>query len=352
MIVFDGPFAGSDLDLNALLEHERIRILLYSTPVSVADANDAIYDVIISNTERTSVAETILNYIRGESDMSLTMVLSTIMRGGITEMTLENVTDASQVIIYQIIPYNERAINADTISKAGAEFENITGRMPLFTVVHNEREEKGDQRSAIVVYTSPLEVPILKLKMSVIIAFIVTLPFLFYIGGKEITKYVDMKKHLSERLPFKKRWLVLIALVMFILFVLGVFYSYFFMAPLFIQFLYLNAAASGAQATYSIYEFISFIAMLSLIFGFTFELPLIIYLLNRLGLIYKRTLTKYRRHAYVLFLILAAFVTPPDVISQIIVATPMIIFYELSILIIKLFGKKEPPAENKLSQAI
>jgi sec-independent protein translocase protein TatC len=270
------------------------------------------------------------------------------MRGGTTEMTLENVTDASQVIIYQIIPYNERVISADTINIAGAEFENITGRMPLFTVVHNEREEKGDPRSAIVVYTSPLEVPILKLKMSIIIAFIVTLPFFFYISGKEITKHVDMKKHLSERLPFKKRWLVLIALVMFILFVLGAFYSYFFMAPLFIQFLYLNAAASGAQATYSIYQFVSFIAILSLVFGFTFELPLIIYLLNRLGLIYKRTLIKYRRHAYVLFLILAAFVTPPDVISQIIVATPMIIFYELSILIIKVFGKKEPPAEASL----
>ena len=351
LVIFDGPFAGSDLDLNALLKDDNIKILLYSTPVSTADADSAIYDIIISNTKRVTVADIISDYILGRSDMNFSMVLSAVIQGGTREITLENVTDASQVIIYQIIPYDER-VNANTILNASAEFENITGRMPLFTVIHSERDEKGDQRSAIVVYTSPLEVPLLKLKMSIIIAFIVTLPFLFYIGGKEITKHVNMKKHISERLPFKKRWLVLIALVMFISFVLGVLYSYFFMAPLFIQFLYLSAAASGAQATYSIYEFISFIAMLSLIFGFTFELPIIIYLLNRFGLIYKRTLTKYRRHAYVIFLILAALVTPPDIISQIIVAIPMVIFYELSVLIIKLFGKKEPSAENKLSQTI
>jgi sec-independent protein translocase protein TatC len=335
--------------MNALLEDDDIKILIYSPAVSIADAKDAVYDTIISGTEKKSILDILSLYILGESDMNFSMVLDAVMQGGTERLTLEDLPDTSEVIIFQTIPYEEKVVNTDAIDIAGTEFENITGRKPLFTVVHIEKDEKGSSNRPIVVYTKPLEVPLLKLKMSIIIAFIATLPFLFYIAGKEVTKYVDVKKlKLSERMPFKKKWPILIVLVMFISFVLGALFSYFFMSPLFIQLLYLSAAASGAQATYSIYEFVSFIAMLSLIFGFTFELPLVIFLLNRLGLVQKRMLTKYRRHAYVMFFILAALITPPDVFSLIIVAIPMIIFYEFSILIVKIFGRKDPPAGTRL----
>jgi sec-independent protein translocase protein TatC len=105
--------------------------------------------------------------------------------------------------------------------------------------------------------------------------------------------------------------------------------------------LFLSAAATGAQATYSIYEFVNFIALMTLIFGFIFELPLIIFILNRVGLVPKKLLVTYRKHVYVLFFIVAAIITPPDVISQIIVAIPMIFFYELSVLIVKIFGRRD-----------
>ncbi|WNY23190.1 Sec-independent protein translocase protein TatC [Methanimicrococcus hongohii] len=349
LVVFDGPFAVDDLDTDALLEDDNISILIYSPPVNLTDSGDAVYDVITSNTEKQSVADIISLYILGESDLNLRMVLDAVMQGGTAKLTLEDLSNTSEVIIFQTIPYDEDVIHTNAISDAGDAFENITGREPLFTVTHIEKDDKSGTSGPMVVYTKPLEVPLLKLKMSIIIAIIAVLPFLFYMAGTEVTKYVDTKKlNLKEKIPFNTKWLIVIVLVMFISFILGAIYSYFFMAPLFIQFLYISAAASGAQATYSIYEFVSFIAMLTLIFGFIFEFPLVIFILNRLGIVQKRMLTKYRRHAYVLFVILAAVITPPDVISQIIVAIPMIFFYELSVLIVKIFGRKDPQEGTSL----
>lgn len=349
LVVYDGPFAVSDLDIGSLLEDPDKKILLYTPGVNISEADDVVQDVIISHTETQSALDIISLYILGENDLNFSMVLDAVMQGGTEKLTIEDLEGSSEVVLFQSVPYEKGITQTDTIAEIGNEFENITGREPMFTVAHIEKEEKGDNSGPIVVYTKPLEVPLLKLKMSVIIAIIAVLPFLFYMGGKEITKYVDIGKlNLKEKMPFKTRWLILIVLVMFISFIIGAIYSYFFMAPLFIQFLYISAAASGAQATYSIYEFVSFIAMLTLIFGFIFEFPLVIFILNRLGLVQKRMLTKYRKHAYMLFVILAAVITPPDVISQIIVAIPMIFFYELSVLIVKLFGRKDPPAGTDL----
>ncbi|WP_338140865.1 twin-arginine translocase subunit TatC [Methanimicrococcus stummii] len=349
VVIYDGPFTIDDLDIDALLGDPDKKVLIYTPPVNVSDSGELIYDVIISNTEKQSVLDIISLYILGESDLNLSMVLNAVMQGGTEKMTYEDLSNTSEVIIFQSVLYEEDLAKTNTIANIGKEFENITGREPVTTIVHSEKDEKSDSTNPIVVYTKPLEVPLLKLKMSVILAIIAVLPFLFFLAGKEVTKYVDTKKlNLKDKIPFKASWLILIVIIMFISFIIGAAYSYFFMAPLFIQFLYLSAAASGAQATYSIYEFVSFIALLTLIFGFIFEFPIVIFILNRVGLVQKRMLTKYRKHAYVLFVILAAIITPPDVISQIIVAIPMVFFYELSVVIVKLFGRKDPPAETNL----
>ena len=77
--------------------------------------------------------------------------------------------------------------------------------------------------------------------------------------------------------------------------------------------------------------------------GIVFELPIIIYFLAKLGLVTPDFLRKYRRYAIVIILILAAIVTPPDIPSQIIVSIPILILYEVSILIAAIVAKK---AEN------
>lgn len=82
--------------------------------------------------------------------------------------------------------------------------------------------------------------------------------------------------------------------------------------------------------------------------GLIFEMPIIIYFLTRMGLVTPEFLRKYRKYALVLVLILAALITPPDVISQVIVAIPMMILYEVSIAISKIIIKKEKKEQAKL----
>jgi len=349
LVIYDGPFAVNDIDIGSLLNDSEKKVMMYTPPVPIAEADDTVRGVIIANTERDSVFDVISKWILGDNNMTVSELLDAMLKGGTQTLTIEDLSDTSEVIIFQTIPYEEGILKTNKIEEIGKEFEAVTGQPPMFTITHLEKDEKSDSRQPMVVYTKPLEVPLLKLKMSIIIAFIGVLPFLFYMAGTEISKYVNVKKlNLKDKMPVKPKWLILISFIMFVSFILGAICSYFFMTPLFIQFLYLSAAGSGAQATYSIYEFISFIAMTTLIFGLIFEFPIIIFILNRIGLIQKRVLTKYRRHAYVLFFIAAALVTPPDVFTQIIVAVPMIFFYEISVFIVRVFGRKDPPVEKAL----
>jgi sec-independent protein translocase protein TatC len=75
--------------------------------------------------------------------------------------------------------------------------------------------------------------------------------------------------------------------------------------------------------------------------GLIFELPIIIYFLTKIGLVTAATLREYRRYSIVIILIVAAIITPPDILSQIIVSIPLLILYEISILIAVLVNKKE-----------
>ncbi len=131
------------------------------------------------------------------------------------------------------------------------------------------------------------------------------------------------------------------------MFMLGASYSYFFMLPIFLKFLYIDAAASGVTATYSIFNFISFIATTTAIFGLVFELPIVLTVLIRNGFVKYDTLVTYRKHIYVIILVIAMFITPgTDVFSQMMFAVPMTIFFEISMLIVKIIGVK-----NKISKS-
>jgi len=138
------------------------------------------------------------------------------------------------------------------------------------------------------------------------------------------------------------------------MFMLGASYSYFFMLPLFLKFLYIDAAASGVTATYSIFTFISFIATTTAIFGLVFELPIVLTILIRNGFVKYDTLVTYRKHIYVIILVIAMLITPgTDVFSQMMFAVPMTIFFEISMLIVKIIGVKNkiPKPDSSVSSA-
>ncbi|MCM1985578.1 twin-arginine translocase subunit TatC [Methanococcoides seepicolus] len=185
---------------------------------------------------------------------------------------------------------------------------------------------------AKLVYVSPLEVILLKIKIALVIGLFALLPLVLFFVISPLIKNRNIQIQIS------KRWLTMSAFFAIALFVTGVAYAYYIMLPLFINYLYLNASTSGVIATYSIFSFISFAVQASFIFGIVFETPLFLTLLTRSGIVQYKVLLEYRKHVYVFCLIAGAIITPPDIISQIMVGIPLIIFFELSLLIVRYTG--------------
>jgi len=196
--------------------------------------------------------------------------------------------------------------------------------------VKNELLPEG----ALVIYITPLEVMMLKLKMAVILGALFTLPVILFF----VFRTLKRQHGLDNSIRINRFWLVFSVLAAVVMFLLGASYAYFIMLPLFIKYLYLNAAASGAVATYSIFKFISFATTATVIFGLIFELPIVLTFLTRYGIVQYRTLIEYRKHIYILFLVVGAAITPPDVISQIMVGLPLIIFFEISLIVVRILG--------------
>lgn len=116
-----------------------------------------------------------------------------------------------------------------------------------------------------------------------------------------------------------------------LLFTLGVLFGYFILAPFSISFL--AGYSVGAIVTPTLESYVEYMTMLTIPVGLVFELPVVAWFLSKIGLLTPTFLRTYRRHAVVAVFILAAIVTPPDVTSQLIVALPLMLLYEISILI-------------------
>ncbi|MFU8766973.1 MAG: twin-arginine translocase subunit TatC [Candidatus Methanoperedens sp.] len=186
-----------------------------------------------------------------------------------------------------------------------------------------------------IVYLAPMEVLMLKFKMAVIFGLLITSPMILYYAVAGIRKRFDI------HVPLSRSLLIYTAAAAAGLFLLGASYAYYYMLPFLLGFLYQDAINMGVSATFSVYSFVYFVMSTTLIIGLTFELPIILTLLVRLGLTDRKKLVYYRRHAYIVLLIIAAVITPdPTFISQVMVAVPFIVLYEISLLLMKISGTK------------
>ncbi|MGV3610320.1 MAG: twin-arginine translocase subunit TatC [Fluviicola sp.] len=119
------------------------------------------------------------------------------------------------------------------------------------------------------------------------------------------------------------------------LFFLGILFGYFIVAPMSVQFFGTYKITSEIQNDFTINSYMS--TVLSTVFysGLFFLLPILAYLLGKLGIVSSGFLIKYRKHSIVVVLILAAIITPPDIISQVIVSIPILLLYEIGIIVVK-----------------
>ena len=160
---------------------------------------------------------------------------------------------------------------------------------------------------------------------------IVSFPYVFW----ELWRFI--KPGLYEKEQNYTRGIVLYASVLFLL---GVLFGYYLIAPLSVNFLGGYQVSTAVYNTIDLNSYISTVTTLTLATGATFEMPILVYFLTKIGLIGPTFLRTYRRHAIVVLLIIAAIITPPDVISQVIVTLPLLLLYEISILIAARVEKK------------
>lgn len=127
-----------------------------------------------------------------------------------------------------------------------------------------------------------------------------------------------------------------------ILFMLGVLFGYYIISPLSVNFLGGYQVSDQVSNQIALSSYISTVTTLTLMSGLVFELPVFIYFLTKIGIINPQFLKSYRRHSVVVILILAALITPsPDIISQIIVAIPLLLLYEIGIYVSKMVVKNQ-----------
>ncbi len=147
----------------------------------------------------------------------------------------------------------------------------------------------------------------------------------------------------------ERRMLGPVVLLSSFFFIAGALFGYFIVFPWGFKF-FLGFATESIRPLPSMKEYLSFSAKLLMAFGLVFELPMVLTFLARLGIVSVDFLKKNRKYAILLFFIGAAILTPPDVVTQIMMAVPLMAMYELSIIGARVFGRRKPQ-EDKAEQS-
>ena len=181
-------------------------------------------------------------------------------------------------------------------------------------------------------FTGPLEVMLSYMKVSFLVAAVLVAPYALY----QLWRYVG-----PALPPAQKKMVVPFFLASVVLFALGGAFGYFLMLPMGLKWL-LGFGASQATPVITVQEYVDLVTLMLLAFGVTFQLPLVMILLERLGLIQEKTLTKNRGIVVVAILILAAVASPsPDPVSMMVLAVPLYVLFEGGVLVIRWMKKKE-----------
>jgi len=189
----------------------------------------------------------------------------------------------------------------------------------------------GENGNAQMIFTGLPEAFFTYLKVALLTGIILATPVLFY----EFWMFVSPGLYRAE----KKYFLPIVFLSVFF-FAVGASFGYFIVFPYGFKF-FLGFATETISAMPSMKEYLSFASKMLLAFGFVFELPLVLTFMARMGLVTVPFLKKNRKYAILLFFVGAALITPPDVVTQVMMALPLMLLYEISIIGAKIFGKKK-----------
>ncbi|MFM8629933.1 MAG: twin-arginine translocase subunit TatC [Betaproteobacteria bacterium] len=181
--------------------------------------------------------------------------------------------------------------------------------------------------------TAPFFVP---MKVTMMVAFVIALPYVLY----QVWAFIAPGLYEHE-----KKLAAPIILSSFLLFLLGMAFAYFFVFPAVFKFV-AAYTPSGVQMATDIDKYLSFVLTLFIVFGLSFETPVVEMVLVRLGIVSIEKLREFRPYFIVIAFVIAAIVTPPDVISQFMLAVPMILLYEFGIFMSRYITPREKVTET------
>ncbi len=195
------------------------------------------------------------------------------------------------------------------------------------------------------VYLAPAELVTAYLKFSLVLGLVFSSPIILW----QVWAFV------SPGLKGEEKRSVKTAIgAGFLFFLLGALFCYFIVLPMTLNFFYHFNGSTNITPSISFDNYMNFVLSMLVVFGLVFEMPVLSFLLARLGVLQGEWLRKGRKYAILLVFIVAAIITPPDVVSQLMTAAPMLLLYELSIYVAlaanKLHDREHPP-EEKLEES-
>lgn len=187
-----------------------------------------------------------------------------------------------------------------------------------------------------LIFLAPTEGFIVHIKVAVFAGIIFSLPVIFY----QLWHFVAPGLYKKER-----KYVPLIVFYSSFFFLVGASFCYFVIIRYGLNFL-LSFGSDKLEPTIQIKEYLKFVTLLIMVFGIIFELPLLSFFLTKMGILTPEFMRSKRRYGIVLIFIFAAILTPPDVVTQLFLAGPLILLYEISIWVSKFSMQKNHENEN------
>jgi sec-independent protein translocase protein TatC len=240
--------------------------------------------------------------------------------------------------VFMIIAFFNRKFIFDEIILKPRNPDFVTNRFFQFGAEWLSKNLHIDT-SSITINTQPLNIVNIDMagqfsshiNISIVAGLILASPYIIW----EFWSFVKPALHKNE-----KRYASGAVFYISTLFIIGILFGYYLIAPLSINFLNTYIVSDQVVNTIKLSSYIGTITSVTFASGVVFELPIIVLFLSKIGLLSPGFMRKYRRHAYVLLLLIAGIITPPDVFSQVLVCIPLIILYEISVFISRSVDKK------------
>jgi sec-independent protein translocase protein TatC len=200
--------------------------------------------------------------------------------------------------------------------------------MKILVLPYPNKDEK-------LIFLAPTENFMVHIKVALFAGIILSLPVIFY----QLWKFVAPGLYKKEQ-----KFVPMIVFFSTFSFLIGAIFCYFIIIPYGLNFL-LNFNTEQFEASIQIKEYLKFVTLLILVFGVIFELPLLSYFLTKMGIVTPEFLRAKRRYGIVTIFVFAAVLTPPDVFTQVCLAVPLIILYEVSIWVSRWVSRKKESEE-------